>query len=184
MSNNTPLGMRFVSCCPSKGFPLWSPPTLPSGCFACFSDLQSPVSPGARVLCQRRQCQDSPGPASMLLPPSVIATFLEKQRSLSTSTDQAWGDSSGDEAPAAGRIETKVSCGSGCSGSTSWGQACRRAVFRWVRHVLVTAAAAGLVAGGAAFGRAVHAGYLVSTWMQPASLGLSTLASACTSVCW
>lgn len=107
-------------------------------------------------------CQDSlsldhaasapPGPGA--LPPDVIAAFLQQQRGSSEGDD---GDSDAEGGGGSGALAPRGASGK----SQRAARAPRRTLPRWLQRLLVMAAHTGLLAGGVALGRAIHANYMV-----------------------
>jgi hypothetical protein len=105
-----------------------------------------------------------------MLPPSVICAFLAQQRRASSSGGS--GSDADDDCGRAGgggaarRLRGKRSGELGDAKRAARGPrrggGLRGALSRLVRRTFITAAAAGLVAGGAAVGRLLHANYMAT----------------------
>jgi hypothetical protein len=115
-----------------------------------------------------------------MLPPSVICAFLAQQRGSASSDTSSGGSAHDDDRGGGGGAKQLHRKSSGRSGGArhaarhgggGHGVGFKRAVSRLLRRTFVAAAAAGLVAGGAAIGRLLHANYMATLDDRDALVG-------------
>ncbi|KAI8463026.1 MAG: hypothetical protein J3K34DRAFT_159685 [Monoraphidium minutum] len=103
------------------------------------------------------------GGVGVLLPPSVIAAFLEQQRGSTEGDDD--GSDTEEEAAAAAAAAAAAGYAAGQrhpQPSRAAGPRTRRPLPRWLKRAFSVAAHTSLLVGGVAIGRAIHANYMAT----------------------